>query len=133
MAEEESKGDAPAEDPKAAQAEEEGSKGFGLSSYGDSAGSKIDSTLGIVGKPLGSGLSMVGAPVGGLVDSIVGNGGLMQAGRVAGGVSGQGAGGMDTSEMQEGFKEIEKEKKEDDELRKGLGGQEQSGENPLGL
>lgn len=76
---------------------------------------------------------MVGAPVGGLVDSLVGNGGLMQAGRVAGGISGQGAGGMDTSEMQSSFKELEKQKKEDEEMSKPIGGQEQSGENPLGL
>ena len=57
----------------------------------------------------------------------------MQGGRAAGGITGQGAGGMDTSEMEESFKAEDKERKEDEKMREGVGGKEQTGENPLGL
>ncbi|MCJ1431104.1 hypothetical protein MMC27_000455 [Xylographa pallens] len=132
MADSETKEEVPTQESSDAPAKESGEKGFGLSSYGNSAGDKVDSTLGVVGKPLGKGLAAVGAPVGGLVGSVVDNG-IMQGGRAAGGITGKGAGAMDTSEMEESFKAEDKVRKEDEGLREGVGGKEQTGENPLGL
>lgn len=53
----------------------------------------------------------------------------MQAGRTAGGMTGKGAGGLDTEGTKKGWEEVKEEKR----LEEGIGGQEQTGENPLGL
>lgn len=102
--------------------------GFGLSSYGNSAGSKIESTLSPVGNPVGKGLATAVAPVGNIIGSVVDNG-LMQAGRTAGGMTGKGAGGLDTEGTRKGWEEVKEEKRLEEEI----GGNEQTGENPLGL
>ena len=91
-----------------------------LSSYGNSAGDKVESILSPVGKPLGKGLGMVGSPIGGVVDPLVG--GLMRSGGAFGEVAGTGAGNMD-----------KKKEAEEEERKKPFGGQEQNAENPLGL
>lgn len=102
--------------------------GFGLSSYGNSAGSKIESTLSPVGNPVGKGLATAVAPVGNIIGAVVDNG-LMQAGRTAGGMTGKGAGGLDTEGTRKGWEEVKEEKRLEEEI----GGREQTGENPLGL
>ena len=106
--------------------------GLGLSSYGDSAGGKVQSVLSPVGKPLGAGLNQVAAPLGAIIGSVVDKG-IMQGGEVAGAISGKGAGNMNMENMQEGWKRTLEEKKQDDALHEPLGGEEPSGENPLGL
>lgn len=103
-------------------------KGLGLSSYGNAAGSKIESTLSPLGNPLGKGLATAVAPVGNIVGAAVDNG-IMRAGRTAGGMTGQGAGGMDTEEVKKGWEEVKEQKRLEEEI----GGQEQTKENPLGL
>jgi len=107
-------------------------KGFGLSSYGNSAGDKVQSALSPVGKPLGTAFEKGAAPVGSIVGSVVDNG-IMAGGRAAGAISGAGAGGMDTGEMKEGYEDAKKQKKEQEDLKAGIGGKEQTGDNPLGL
>ncbi|KAL9034165.1 MAG: hypothetical protein Q9214_007169 [Letrouitia sp. 1 TL-2023] len=64
-----------------------------LGSYGNAAGSTIQSGLEPVGKPLGKGLETVASPVGGLVEPIVG--GIMKSGQAFGENFGTGAGNMD--------------------------------------
>lgn len=86
--------------------------------YGDAAGEKIDSTVGVVGHPVGKGLATVTAPVGNIVDSAVG--GLTRAGEMAMSSSGMG-------------QEQDKAHKEDEAFTKPIGGKEQTGQNPLGL
>ena len=73
-----------------------------------------------VGKPLGKGLSMVASPVGGLVEPLVG--GLTKSGDAYGAVAGVGSGNME-----------HRNREEQEELHKPYGGNEQTGENPLGL
>ena len=72
------------------------------------------------------------APLGGAVGSVVDNG-IMLGGRTAGGMTGQGAGGMDTEEYSTGWKDLKEQKKSDDEMHEPIGGKDQTGENPLGL
>lgn len=77
---------------------------------------------------MGKGLATVVAPVGNIVGSVVDNG-IMGAARAEGGMTGVGAGAMDTEGMKKGWAE-EKEKRR---LEEEIGGKEQTGENPLGL
>ena len=63
---------------------------------------------------------MVGKPVGGLVEPLLG--GLMKSGGAFGEASGVGAGNMD-----------HKKAADEEELKKPVGGLDQTGENPLGL
>ncbi|KAL9018990.1 MAG: hypothetical protein Q9185_003732 [Variospora sp. 1 TL-2023] len=91
-----------------------------LGTYGNTAGSKIESGLSPVGKPLGKGLETVAAPVGGLVEPLVG--GVMRSGQGFGDTVGVGAGNQDAKKREE----MERE-------RKPVGGQEQTAGNPLGL
>ncbi|MCJ1429709.1 hypothetical protein MMC29_007624 [Sticta canariensis] len=91
-----------------------------LGSYGNRAGSTINSTLSPVGAPLGKGLETVTRPVGNVVDALVG--GVMRSGAAHGDIAGVGAGNMD-----------KKRDEENERLREPLGGEEQTGQNPLGL
>jgi len=83
----------------------------GLGSYGNAAGSKIESTLKPVGGPIGEGLQSVTKPVGGVVDSVVG--GVMRA-----------------PDAMNNAKEQTKKHEQDQEP---IGGKDQNAENPLGL
>ena len=148
---EEQKQDVPVEDAKPAQTEEGEDKGknqlrrtlmgennevciagYMLSSYGNSAGNKVESVLSPVGKPLGKGLEQVGKPVGAILGSVV-DGGIMKGGRAAGGIANTGAGGMETKGMNEDWEKVKEEKRKDEEILEPIGGQEQTGDNPLGL
>ncbi|KAA6415739.1 MAG: hypothetical protein FRX48_00457 [Lasallia pustulata] len=132
---EQTKTDAPPPDTKeGATAPEQPSadKGFLLSSYGATADSKMQSVLSPVGKPLGTGLQKVAQPVGSIVGSVV-DSGIMAGGRATGAMMGVGAGSMDTDAMKEHWEKVKKEKREEEELEQPLGGEEQTGENPLGL
>ncbi|KAI4200057.1 MAG: hypothetical protein LQ350_004196 [Teloschistes chrysophthalmus] len=91
-----------------------------LGGYGNSVGSKVESGLSPVGRPLGKGLETVASPVGGLVEPLVG--GVMKMGKGFGDQVGVGAGNQDGKKREE----MERE-------RKPVGGQEQTGGNPLGL
>lgn len=71
-----------------------------------------------MGQPVGKGLGTVARPVGGLVEPVVG--GLMKSGK-----------GFNDMFKEEYGKPTSGEVKE--ELAKGEGGEEQTGENPLGL
>ena len=83
--------------------------------FGNSAGDKIQNTLGKVGGPVGKGLETVAAPVGGLIDPLVG--GLFRA----------------PDSLKNATQESEKVDRHNEELEKPIGGQEQTGGNPLGL
>lgn len=91
-----------------------------LGSYGNRAGSTINSALSPVGAPVGKGLETVARPVGNVVDAVVG--GVMRSGGAHGDIAGVGAGNMD-----------KKTDEENERLREPLGGEEQTGQNPLGL
>ncbi len=83
--------------------------------FGNSAGEKIQGTLGKVGGPVGKGLETVAAPVGGLIDPLVG--GVFRA----------------PDGMKNAMMETEKVDKHNEDLEKPIAGQEQTGDNPLGL
>ena len=85
------------------------------SNFGNSAGEKIQGTLGKVGGPVGKGLETVAAPVGGLIDPLVG--GLFRA----------------PDAMQNAKGETEKVERHNEEMEKPIAGKEQTGANPLGL
>ncbi|KAL8658679.1 MAG: hypothetical protein Q9202_007476 [Teloschistes flavicans] len=91
-----------------------------LGGYGNSVGSKVESGLSPVGRPLGKGLETIASPVGGLVEPLVG--GVMKFGKGFGDQVGVGAGNQDAKKREE----MERESKP-------VGGQEQTGGNPLGL
>lgn len=91
-----------------------------LTNVGNSAGDKIESGLSPVGRPVGKGLETVTKPIGGIVDGVVG--GLMRTAGAFGEQAGVGAGNME-----------HKNRAAEEELRKPVGGQEQTGGNPLGL
>ena len=57
----------------------------------------------------------------------------MKAGRTAGGITGVGAGGMDTKGVEEGWKQVKEDKRQDREMHEPVGGKDQTAENPLGL
>ena len=103
-----------------------------MSGYGNSAGSKVESVLSPVGKPLGKGLEQVGKPVGAVLGSVV-DGGIMAGGRAAGGIANTGAGGMDTESMNKDWEKVKEDRRKDEEMHEPVGGKEQTGENPLGL
>lgn len=73
-----------------------------------------------VGQPIGKGLETVAKPIGGLVEPIVG--GLLGGGKAWGDVLNVGAGNME-----------HRNRDEEEEKRRPVGGQEQTAENPLGL
>lgn len=83
--------------------------------FGNSAGAKIQGTLGKVGGPVGKGLSTVAAPVGGIIDPLVG--GVFRA--------------PDT--LKNATQQTEEVDKHNEELAKPIAGKEQTGDNPLGL
>ncbi|KIW10844.1 hypothetical protein PV08_10143 [Exophiala spinifera] len=93
-------------------------------SLGNSAGDKIEGALSPVGKHAGPVLEKVGGPVGGLVDPTVG--GIMRAGKGWGDQIGVGFGN-------EGGGPAKQQQAEEENLKKGLGGNEQNADNPLGL
>lgn len=83
--------------------------------FGNSAGDKIQGTLGKVGGPVGKGLETIAGPVGGLIDPLVG--GMFRA----------------PETLKNATQESEKVDKHNEELEKPIAGQEQTGSNPLGL
>ncbi|KAK6364797.1 hypothetical protein LTS17_011902 [Exophiala oligosperma] len=93
-------------------------------SLGNSAGDKIESALSPVGKHAGPVLEKAGGPVGGIVDPIVG--GVMRSGKGWGDQMGVGFGN-------EGGGPAKQQEAEQENLKRGLGGNEQNAENPLGL
>ena len=101
--------------------------GFFLAPKGNALGNKIESGLSPVGKPVGKGLETISRPVGGLVEPLVG--GLLRSGGAYGNNAGVGAGNMEHKKAEE-KREQEREK---EERHAPVGGQEQTGQNPLGL
>ncbi|KAF6220087.1 hypothetical protein HO133_003218 [Letharia lupina] len=95
--------------------EKKGSMFSAPGNFGNSAGDKIQGTLGKVGGPVGKGLETVAAPVGGLIDPLVG--GLFRA----------------PETLKNATQESEKVDQHNEELEKPIAGQEQTGGNPLGL
>ena len=89
-----------------------------LGKYGNAAGDKIQGTLGKVGEPLGKGLGFAAKPVGGLVEPLVG--GVMKSGSEFNNLAKEEYGKPNSEQQKE-------------ELKKGLGGKDQDGGNPLGL
>ena len=91
---------------------------------GNKAGDAIEGTLQPVGKYVGKGLETVSKPLGGVIDPLVG--GLMRSGEAFGNQANVGFGNKDGGPAKAGEKEAA-------ELKKGIGGKEESGDNPLGL
>ncbi|MCJ1314204.1 hypothetical protein MMC25_007884 [Agyrium rufum] len=89
-----------------------------LGKYGNAVGDKVQGVLGKVGGPVGTGLGYAGKPVGGLVEPIVG--GLMKSGGEFGKLISEERGQPSMAEEQE-------------EMAKGVGNNEKTGDNPLGL
>ncbi|KAL9113622.1 MAG: hypothetical protein Q9227_002360 [Pyrenula ochraceoflavens] len=89
-----------------------------LGKYGNAAGDKIEGTLGKVGQPVGKGLGYATKPVGSLVEPVVG--GLMKSGNAFGSLVKEEYGKPDSETQKE-------------EMKKGLGNNEQDKDNPLGL
>lgn len=83
--------------------------------FGNSAGDKIQGTLGKVGGPVGKGLGTIAGPVGGLIDPLVG--GMFRA----------------PETLKDATRESEEVERHNEELEKPIAGQEQTGGNPLGL
>ena len=83
--------------------------------FGNSAGEKIQGTLGKVGGPVGKGLETVAAPVGGLIDPLVG--GVFRA----------------PDSLKNAVQQTENVDKHNEDLEKPIAGQEQTASNPLGL
>ena len=83
--------------------------------FGNSAGEKIQGTLGKVGGPVGKGLETIAAPVGGLIDPLVG--GVFRA----------------PDSLKNAAQQTEKVDKHNEDLEKPVAGQEQTAGNPLGL
>ena len=83
--------------------------------YGNAAGEKIQGALGKVGNPVGKGLETAAKPVGGIVEPVVG--GLFRAPETFGYAADSDA----------------KAKKQDEEDHRPIAGEEQTGDNPLGL
>ena len=84
-------------------------------SYGNAAGEKIQGALGKVGNPVGKGLETAAKPIGGIIDPVVG--GLFRAPEAFGNAADSDA----------------KQKKQDEEDHRPIAGEEQTGDNPLGL
>ena len=83
--------------------------------YGNVAGEKIQGALGKVGNPVGKGLETAAKPVGGIIEPVVG--GLFRAPDTFGHAADSDA----------------KAKKQDEEDHRPIAGEEQTGDNPLGL
>ena len=91
---------------------------------GNSVGDKVSGVLKPVGGPVGKGLETVTKPLGGIIDPLLG--GIMRSGEAFGEQAGVGYGNKEGGPAKAGEAELEK-------LKKGEGGQEQTGDNPLGL
>ena len=83
--------------------------------YGNAAGEKIQGALGKVGNPVGKGLETAAKPVGGVIEPVVG--GLFRAPEAFGNAADSDA----------------KAKAQDEEDHRPIAGEEQTGDNPLGL
>ncbi|MCJ1339727.1 hypothetical protein MMC09_005017 [Bachmanniomyces sp. S44760] len=108
------------EEEAASKPPKKDSKGNPLSSYGNTAGSKIESTLSPINNTVGTGLETVGKPVGGLVEPVVG--GLFKSAGAWGETLKVGAGNMEHKDAAAAAERAEP-----------VGGKEQTGQNPLGL
>jgi len=93
-------------------------------SMGGAAGDKIQSVLSPVGNTAGKGLETVARPVGGLVEPLVG--GLMKSGKAFGEQAGVGFGNAEGGPAKAAEAEGER-------MKKNVGGEEQTADNPLGL
>lgn len=91
---------------------------------GNAAGDWIQDKMGPVGQYAGKGLETAGKPIGGIVDPLVG--GLMRGSEAFGDNLGVGFGNKEGGPAKQ--KEAEGEK-----LKQPVGGEEQTGDNPLGL
>lgn len=91
---------------------------------GGAAGDKIQSVLSPVGNTAGKGLETVAKPVGGLVEPLVG--GVMKSGKAFGEQAGVGFGNAEGGPAKAAEAEGER-------MKKSVGGEEQTGDNPLGL
>ena len=94
------------------------------SPWGGAAGDKIQSVLSPVGNTAGKGLETVAKPVGGLVEPLVG--GVMKSGKAFGEQAGVGFGNAEGGPAKAAEAEGER-------MKKSVGGEEQTGDNPLGL
>lgn len=95
--------------------EKKGSMFSAPGNFGNSAGEKIQGTLGKVGGPVGKGLETIAGPVGGLIDPLVG--GVFRA----------------PETLKNAAAESDKVDKHNEGLEKPIAGQEQTASNPLGL
>ena len=91
---------------------------------GNAAGDKVQSALNPVGKYAGKGLETVSKPVGGVVEPLVG--GVMKSGKGFGDTVGVGFGNAEGGPAKQAEAEGER-------MKKPVGGQEQTADNPLGL
>ncbi|KAK7887990.1 hypothetical protein LTR67_009384 [Exophiala xenobiotica] len=91
---------------------------------GNNFGGKIEGALSPVGKYAGKGFETAAQPLGGVVEPIVG--GVMKSGKGWGDQIGVGFGN-------EGGGPAKQQEAEGENLKKGLGGNEQNASNPLGL
>jgi hypothetical protein len=91
---------------------------------GGAAGDKIQSFLSPVGNTAGKGLETIGRPVGGIVEPLVG--GVMKTGKAFGEQAGVGFGNAEGGPAKASEAEGER-------MKQSVGGEEQTGDNPLGL
>lgn len=91
---------------------------------GNNAGEWVEGKLNPVGKYTGKGLETVAKPVGGIVDPLVG--GVMKGGEAFGDQFGLGFGNKEGGPAKQ-------QEAEGERLKQPTAGQEQTGENPLGL
>lgn len=91
---------------------------------GNAAGDWVQGKLNPVGKYAGKGLETVGKPIGGIVDPLLG--GVMRTGEAFGEQAGVGYGNKEGGPAKQ--REAEGER-----LKEPTAGQEQTGDNPLGL
>ena len=91
---------------------------------GNSAGDWVEGKLSPVGQYAGKGFETIGKPVGGIVDPLVG--GLMRTGEGFGNMVGVGYGNKEGGPAKQ-------QEAEGERMKASTAGQEQTGENPLGL
>ena len=91
---------------------------------GNNFGEKVSGALNPVGKHAGPAFEKIGGPIGGVVEPLVG--GVMKSGKGWGDQIGVGFGN-------EGGGPAKQQEAEGENLKKGLGGNEQNASNPLGL
>ena len=91
---------------------------------GNAVGDKVHSTLSPVGNTVGKGLETAGKPLGGIISPLLG--GVMRTGEAFGTQANVGFGNKEGGPTKQAEAEGER-------MKQPVGGQEQTGDNPLGL